>query len=82
MAHIASLGLLFLSARAQSLPEKPVHIPDPQLKAAIEKTLEIANPTARHMLKLTELNADNAGITDLSGLEHAKKLVAEMRNQR
>jgi len=26
------------------------------------------------MLKLTELKAENAGITDLSGLEHAKKL--------
>ena len=56
-----------------------VVIPDAGLRAAIEKTLDKASGatiTTSDMAKLTGLEAINANITDLTGLEHATNLTA------
>ena len=51
-----------------------VHIPDPNLRAAIQQ--EIGNTlTTNTMLNLTFLEADELGITNLTGLEHATNLI-------
>ena len=54
-----------------------VHIPDPNLGAAIRETLKLAPGapiTQGDMRRLTRLTADNRGIIDLSGLETATNL--------
>lgn len=48
--------------------------PDPNLQAAVEQTLGILNPTRIDMLELTSLNANKAGIIDITGLEWAINL--------
>ena len=55
-----------------------VNIPDPNLRVAINRTLD--KPTdalidASEMLNLTKLNAEDIGISDLTGLEHAANLI-------
>ena len=57
-----------------ALAEEPVYIPDPNLKAAIEKKLGISDPNAADMLALTELEAVNCSIIDLTGLEYATNI--------
>ena len=55
-----------------------VAIPDPNLRAAIEAALgkALGDPIpAEKMATLTELHAPNAGISDLTGLEHATNLI-------
>jgi hypothetical protein len=54
--------------------EAPVYFADPLLKAAVEDTLWIVNPTPTDMLGLTSLEIDHVGITDLTGLEYAANL--------
>ena len=52
-------------------------IPDPNLHTALEAKLGVASGaviTTRDMARLTELDAPNANITDLTGLEHATNL--------
>jgi hypothetical protein len=51
-----------------------VYFADPNLKAAIEKRLCINDPNHDDMLRLTDLRAENRGIRDLTGLEHADNL--------
>ena len=54
-----------------------VFIPDPNLRTVIEKALSKASGapiTASDMAQLTHLEARNANITDLTGLEHATSL--------
>ena len=54
-----------------------VDIPDPNLRAEIEKALGKASGatiTAADMAQLPHLEADEAGISNLTGLEHATKL--------
>ena len=54
-----------------------VNIPDPNLRAAIEKALGKAagaTITVEEMAKLTSFDARNANISDLTGLEHATNL--------
>ncbi len=54
-----------------------VEIPDPNLRAVVENTLSKAHgqPIApAEMARLTELQAPNANISDLTGLEHAINL--------
>ena len=61
-----------LTATAQT-----VNIPDPNLRAAIEKVLgkaASATITAVDMERLTELIAQNSNVNDLTGLEHATNL--------
>ena len=51
-----------------------VHIPDPNLRAAISEALDGA-PITRHAIgQLRELAVGEKGITDLTGLEHATNL--------
>ena len=54
-----------------------IDIPDPNLRAAVEATLGKASGatiTADEMATLTNLEAQNANISDLTGLEHATNL--------
>ncbi len=54
-----------------------VNIPDPNLRAAIENALGVAAGapiTVDEMAALTHLEAPNANISDLTGLEHATNL--------
>ena len=55
--------------------EEPVDIPDLKLKAVIEDTLWIADPTPTDMLELIELDCLKQGIENIVGLEHATNLV-------
>jgi len=55
-------------------PQPPVTFGDPKLKAAVESTLAITNPTAEDMLALTTLVANGKGISSLGGLEYAENL--------
>ena len=65
------LFTLLLPTFAQA--QQQVSIPDANLKAAIQA--KIGNTlTTETMLKLTTLEADNLGVRDLTGLEHAKNL--------
>ena len=60
---------------AEAVPA--VEIPDPNLRAVVENTLSKAQgqPIApAEMARLTELQAPNANISDLAGLEHAINL--------
>ena len=59
-------------------------IPDPNLRAAIAETLGKAptdSITETDLARLTRIDADESGITDLTGLEHATRLERiEFRN--
>jgi len=68
------LVAIFLSGLTWA--EEPVHFTDLNLKAAVEEALWISDPTATDMLGLTSLTANDVGISDLTGLEHATNLVA------
>jgi len=54
--------------------EEPVYFADARLKAAVEQTLGVTDPTASDMLGLTNLYASWRGISDLTGLEYATNL--------
>jgi len=54
--------------------EEPVYFADANLKVVVEKTLGVADPTPTDMLRLTELNAHERHISNLTGLEHATNL--------
>ena len=63
--------------RTERIPGESVHIPDANLRAAIEEALgksPSAPITAKEMETLTRLVADNRGIQDLTGLEFAINL--------
>ena len=54
-----------------------VHIPDPNLRAVIEEILGKASGAVietKDMERLTRIDADERGISDLTGLEHATRL--------
>ena len=56
-----------------------VEIPDPNLRQAIRETLELPDDspiTQQEMLRLTELEPGEKGITDLTGLEYATNLIS------
>ena len=56
------------------IPGEVVHIPDPNLRAAIEDALGKASGvpiTVEEMATIEELVAKNKGIRDLTGIEHA-----------
>ena len=57
--------------------DKVVPIPDANLAAAVRQTLRLSSSqttTTHSMLNLWALDAPNSGITDLTGLEHARNL--------
>ena len=75
LSIIALSTALFLAPLTASA--QVVSIPDANLRAAINEALgkpENARITHEEMLTLTELFADNRGITDLTGLETATNL--------
>jgi len=53
-----------------------IHFPDPNLKAAVEATLGVVDPSVSDMLDLEVLVANRLGISELAGLEHAVNLEA------
>ena len=58
-------------------PPQVVSIRDANLASAVRKALRLGNNTLitnRHMLKLSELDAQGSKIKNLTGLEHAKQL--------
>ncbi|MDE0185259.1 MAG: leucine-rich repeat domain-containing protein [Candidatus Poribacteria bacterium] len=65
--------------------DKTVNIPDPNLRAKIENALGKSSGEAitkqEILLTLTELNAQEANITDLTGLEYASNLTELSLNQ-
>ncbi|HOV76844.1 MAG TPA: leucine-rich repeat domain-containing protein, partial [Sedimentisphaerales bacterium] len=59
--------------------EDPVHFPDPWMKAAVEETLWIVDPTPTDMLGLVSLECNcvwdqSKAISDLTGIQHAVNL--------
>jgi len=81
----AALGALVIAVTVASLvlsdglpppPSPVVEFPDPGLEAAVREA--IGKPTGDiyelDLLMLTELDADNQGIADLTGLEHCRNL--------
>jgi Leucine-rich repeat (LRR) protein len=54
--------------------QESVHFADANLKAVVEEILEIADPAPDDMLRLVLLDAQDKGISDLTGLEHAVNL--------
>ena len=76
MKRTACLILVLLAnLPGQALPEEPVYFADSNLKAAVEETLGISDPTPTDMLTLFYLDASTRGIVDLTGLEHATSLL-------
>lgn len=75
MRHAVIFALTLLTAKAAAVvgPEA-VYFADPNLQAAVERKLGTRDPNATDMLGLTDLWADNRGISDLTGLEHAGNL--------
>ncbi|MCF7975631.1 MAG: leucine-rich repeat domain-containing protein [Phycisphaerae bacterium] len=73
IAMIVAMTLL-TAKPAIVLGQGPVYIADPNLQAAIEKTIGVRDPSAAAMLLLTDLRAESQGIRDLTGLEHARNL--------
>jgi len=66
-----------ITGRADTtLAQEPVDFADANLKAAVERALNITNPTPTDMLALTSLNGDRSGIIELSGIEYATNLTS------
>ena len=75
--HIPALQRRGVRVDFDDLDLTPVDIPDSNLRTAIEKALGKASGvtiTTEDMKSLYELEAPNASITDLTGLEHATNL--------
>ena len=72
--HLSITIIFLLSLLLPSFAQaQQVSIPDPNLATAIRE--EIGNSITRQtLLNLTRLEAPNSGITDLTGLEHARNL--------
>ena len=68
------VGDVPVETRPDLLPGRPVSIPDTNLKAVLEETLDTKRLTADDMAKLTILRGKDKGIVDLTGLEYAVNL--------
>lgn len=68
------VGDVPVETRPDLLPGRPVTIPDTNLKAVLEETLDTKRLTADDMAKLTILRGRDKGIVDLTGLEYAVNL--------
>jgi hypothetical protein len=71
---------LVLAAAGLVHAEDPVHFADPALKAAVEETLGVFDPSPTDLLGLTSLIAEGlyargAGIADLTGLQFATNII-------
>lgn len=68
-------GLRVIQVCEGAVPDDTlVTILDPHLKARVEETLGIPEPTVSDMLGLTDLLCSRMGIVDVTGLEWAKNL--------
>ena len=67
-------AFLLLCTLTSPLFAQNVHIPDPALRAAISAALNGAPITRETMLQLTELDARERGVIDLTGLDYAHNL--------
>jgi hypothetical protein len=70
---------VWLLVCARTWGEDPVQFPDPCMKAAVEESLWIVDPTPTDMLGLTSLECNCAwdqhnAISDLTGIQHAVNL--------
>jgi len=70
----AFLIICLTAATHSCIAQEPIHIPDQNLKVAIEDELWVLDPTPEDMLGLTSLNLSSRKIKDLTGLEYAKNL--------
>ena len=68
------IGDVPVDTQPDLLPGRPVTIPDPNLKALLEETLDTRRLTVGNMLQLTTLKAKGRDISDLTGLEYAINL--------
>ena len=71
------LFLILLIALSTAADAQEVHMPDPNLRAAIREELQLlpgARITKEDMLRLTHLAAERRQIIHLTGLEHATNL--------
>lgn len=69
--------LVWMQILPQSIWANQIHIPNPNLSAAVREALNLpadAPLTLAAMQDLTDLEAGDRGITNLSGLESAKNL--------
>ena len=74
ITSIVVAALVIGSLPSVSRAEDPVTFADPNLQAAVEAELGVSNPTPTDMLALTQLEANEQGITELIGLEYAVNL--------
>jgi Leucine-rich repeat (LRR) protein len=74
MKRILLVAMLSCLGFNSAWAEQPVYFADPNLKAVVEETLAIPDPTPTDMLGLTSLNAADQGIKDITGLQYAKNL--------
>ena len=75
--HIPALQKRGVTVQFNNIVVQLVNIPDSNLRAAIETALDKTSGntiTTADMERLTHLEASNANISDLTGLEHATKL--------
>ncbi len=75
--EILQKGIVELERLLAVLTAVTVDIPDPNLRAAVEPALRVSPGTpivSSEMETLTRLDAGNANISDLTGLEHATNL--------
>jgi len=74
---ISSLCVLLAAPTAMGQEDKAVGFPDPQLEQAIRDTLVIRRSvdiTSADLLELTELDATDYGIHDITGIEQCENL--------
>ena len=74
MKKMAILTMAVILLVAATVSAQLVVFADANLKAAVEGELGVSNPTPKHMLGLTFLNAGGMGIADLTGLEYGVNL--------
>src|SRR5690554_6512980 len=80
LAAILTLSLTVVHGQAQAVCAQPtdvVNFPDQALAAAVASALELEagnQVQCGELAKLRDLRANGAGITDLTGLEHASDL--------
>ena len=68
------VAILILSMSSRVVAEDAVNFADANLKAAVEVQLGVSDPLPETMLGLTSLYAQQAAISDLTGIEHAHNL--------
>ena len=74
LARCCVCSFIIITHWCSTISAQLVDIPDPNLESAIRETLNLSDNrsiTQQEILRLTNLEAAEKGITDLTGLEHA-----------